>query len=292
MAAKKISELPAGTASASAVVPATNAAGTLTEKVTLGSIVGLSSWKGAFNISATYATGDCVTYENKAWVALSSTTGNEPLLSSSYWAAASHTRVGSYSSSIAYHQGDVAEYNGNLYVAKSDFSNYQPDTNPSQWDVLPVSQAKGIYDGSKSYTQGDVVSYNGHLYLCTGTQSYPSPPDFGVSIPYWTMLTYPSVDSGTYVSGSGSTMYLPSTDIVRMTASGDASLSGISWTFDGDTRLLVNTSSYEITIKNEDYGPGSNSDRVLVPWGGDCVLAPNCSATVFYDGTAQRWRVV
>jgi hypothetical protein len=34
----KISELPAGTANASAVVPATNAAGTTTEKITLGGI--------------------------------------------------------------------------------------------------------------------------------------------------------------------------------------------------------------------------------------------------------------
>lgn len=37
----KISQLPAGTANASAVVPATNAAGTLTEKITLGAIAAL-----------------------------------------------------------------------------------------------------------------------------------------------------------------------------------------------------------------------------------------------------------
>lgn len=37
----KISQLPAGTANASAVVPATNAAGTLTEKITLAGILAL-----------------------------------------------------------------------------------------------------------------------------------------------------------------------------------------------------------------------------------------------------------
>ena len=37
----KISQLPAGTANASAVVPATNAAGTTTEKITLGAIAAL-----------------------------------------------------------------------------------------------------------------------------------------------------------------------------------------------------------------------------------------------------------
>jgi hypothetical protein len=43
MADVKISALPAGTASANAIVPATNAAGTLTEKITLGSIAGLAA---------------------------------------------------------------------------------------------------------------------------------------------------------------------------------------------------------------------------------------------------------
>jgi hypothetical protein len=43
MADVKISALPAGTASANAIVPATNAAGNLTEKITLGSIAGLAA---------------------------------------------------------------------------------------------------------------------------------------------------------------------------------------------------------------------------------------------------------
>lgn len=42
MADVKISALPAGTAAAGAIVPATNAAGTTTEKVTIGGIVGLA----------------------------------------------------------------------------------------------------------------------------------------------------------------------------------------------------------------------------------------------------------
>ena len=42
MADVKISELPAGSAAAGAIVPATNAAGTETQKVTIGSIVDLA----------------------------------------------------------------------------------------------------------------------------------------------------------------------------------------------------------------------------------------------------------
>ena len=39
----KISELPAGTAEIAAVVPATNAAGTTTQKIALGDIAGLAT---------------------------------------------------------------------------------------------------------------------------------------------------------------------------------------------------------------------------------------------------------
>lgn len=49
----KISQLPAGTANANAVVPATNAAGTTTEKVTLGAIRDLA--RNPHVVSLTYA---------------------------------------------------------------------------------------------------------------------------------------------------------------------------------------------------------------------------------------------
>jgi hypothetical protein len=55
MPTKKISELPAGSASANAVVPATNADGTLTEKVTLGSIAALAPVVAGSGISSVVA---------------------------------------------------------------------------------------------------------------------------------------------------------------------------------------------------------------------------------------------
>lgn len=56
MADVKISQLPAGTANASAVVPATNAAGTTTEKITLGAIAALGGGPPASHAS-THQTG-------------------------------------------------------------------------------------------------------------------------------------------------------------------------------------------------------------------------------------------
>lgn len=55
MATVKISALPAGTANSSAVVPATNAAGTTTEKITLGAIAALGGGPPA---SHTHAISD------------------------------------------------------------------------------------------------------------------------------------------------------------------------------------------------------------------------------------------
>lgn len=56
MADVKISQLPAGTAAANAVVPATNAAGTTTEKITLGAIAALGGGPPASHAS-THQTG-------------------------------------------------------------------------------------------------------------------------------------------------------------------------------------------------------------------------------------------
>jgi hypothetical protein len=56
MADVKISDLPAGTAAADAIVPATNAAGTTTEKVTLGSIAALGGGAPAAH-AASHQTG-------------------------------------------------------------------------------------------------------------------------------------------------------------------------------------------------------------------------------------------
>lgn len=52
----KISQLPAGTANANAVVPATNAAGTTTQKVTMGAIAALGGGPPAAHAS-THQTG-------------------------------------------------------------------------------------------------------------------------------------------------------------------------------------------------------------------------------------------
>lgn len=56
MADVKISQLPSGTANANAVVPATNASGTTTQKVTMGAIAALGGGPPAAH-KATHATG-------------------------------------------------------------------------------------------------------------------------------------------------------------------------------------------------------------------------------------------
>lgn len=78
----KISQLPAGNANANAVVPATNAAGTTTQKVTLGSIVGLAHQHTISQVTDLETTlgqkldvpesataGDVLTYSDGSWVA-------------------------------------------------------------------------------------------------------------------------------------------------------------------------------------------------------------------------------
>lgn len=88
----KISQLPSGTANANAVVPATNAAGTTTQKVTLGSIVGLAHQHTISQVTDLETTlgqkldapgsataGDVLTYSDGSWVAAAPTGGGDYL---------------------------------------------------------------------------------------------------------------------------------------------------------------------------------------------------------------------
>jgi hypothetical protein len=77
MADVKISDLPAGTAAADAIVPATNAAGTTTEKVTMGAIAALGGGPPAAH-KTTHATGgtDALAAADIGAAAASHTHGN------------------------------------------------------------------------------------------------------------------------------------------------------------------------------------------------------------------------
>lgn len=180
---------------------------------------------------------------------------------------------------VALDTGKCYRWTGSIYVEIS---------------TSPGPQVTGAWDSGTSYSTGDVVSRNGHLYIAT-TSSTNSGPYPAESIPYWAMLTNPSINTTDNLnSGLVGTYTLPGTDIVRVANGGGGStITGFTATFDGDTRTIVNVGPYDIIITHNDSDNSAASDRVLVPWLGSCVIPPDGgSATIVYEADNDKWRVI
>lgn len=83
------------------------------------------------------------------------------------------------------------------------------------------------------------------------------------------------------------------TDVVRFTgaAGGTSTIRGL---YDspraGQIVYLVNASTTTLTISNQDAGDGTAAARFAI--GANFSLAPDHGCTLWYDGTAARWRIV
>lgn len=134
----KISQLPAGTANASAVVPATNAAGTTTEKITLGAIAALGGGAPAAHKS-THATGgtDALTAADIGAAATSHTHSGSDITSGTVAAA----RLGTHAST---HQTGGSDAINPVIVTPGSLSTNQNDYAPGACDIIRLSSSTAI----------------------------------------------------------------------------------------------------------------------------------------------------
>ena len=156
----KISELPSGTANVSAVVPATNAAGTTTQKVTLGSIRDLPHTHAIADV-----TGLQTAIDGKAGAththAISDVTGLQAALdgkqASGSYAASTHA---------SQHQTGGADAIANVVTSPSQLTADQNNYNPGSGDIfrLDASAARNI--------TGVVAGTNGQAILLVNTGSH------------------------------------------------------------------------------------------------------------------------
>ena len=66
-------------------------------------------------------------------------------------------------------------------------------------------------------------------------------------------------------------------------------LSGIASSYEGKLIAFINTSSYPITVNDQDAG--STAEWRFELGGSNIVIPPNQTAIFRYDGTTQRWRI-
>lgn len=81
------------------------------------------------------------------------------------------------------------------------------------------------------------------------------------------------------------------TAVIRQAASANISLTGLIAPTTDKLLYLINISAANtITLSNQDAGSAA-ANRFLIA-GGDLILQPNASATLFYDTASSAWRVV
>ena len=80
------------------------------------------------------------------------------------------------------------------------------------------------------------------------------------------------------------------TDIVRVEATTDLTITGLAGGSSGVVRLLVNVGTNELTLASAS-GSSDATNRFLIT-GGDRVLRDGESASTFYDAVSQRWRLI
>lgn len=78
----------------------------------------------------------------------------------------------------------------------------------------------------------------------------------------------------------------------RLTTNGsNRTITGFAGGVDGREITIVNVSANDITISNQSAS-SDPANRVITGTGADAVLQPDDIASLLYDGTTQRWRVV
>ena len=80
-------------------------------------------------------------------------------------------------------------------------------------------------------------------------------------------------------------------DIIRLSSSAAATITGIAAGASGDTRVLVNVGSFSITLAHQSAS-STAANQFLVSFGADYILGANAAAVIVYDATTTRWRVI
>lgn len=79
--------------------------------------------------------------------------------------------------------------------------------------------------------------------------------------------------------------------IVRLDINGCYSITSFAATFDGDEKILINTSSRYFLEYPSEHQDGTAGNRIA-DYGCDFLHYPGRSTTIVYDGTLSRWRIL
>jgi hypothetical protein len=99
------------------------------------------------------------------------------------------------------------------------------------------------------------------------------------------------VQSPAQITAATTNNYAPAAgDIIRLSSSLAATITGIAAGASGDTRVLINVGSFSITLAHQTASTAAN--QFLVSFGADYILSANAAVVIVYDATTTKWRVI
>ena len=124
----------------------------------------------------------------------------------------------------------------------------------------------------------------------------------GISISRDTSAGQVTIGSSVGISGSTAALvftqspasdqnnYAVSGDIIRLNPSQNVTLTGLASGEDGVVKLLYNVGTHVVTLSSGNTNSVATNRFAIVS--GNAVLGEGDSASAWYDGTSQRWRVL
>ena len=121
-------------------------------------------------------------------------------------------------------------------------------------------------------------------------------PSFSTS-PSLTNLTLSGVETITFAAdwtttGTQTDVAVNTSSAIRYNGASAATFFGIVAGTPGQILYLHNASTGTLTLSNQSASDATAANRIITGTGADMVMASNSSATLQYDGSAGRWRVI
>lgn len=83
---------------------------------------------------------------------------------------------------------------------------------------------------------------------------------------------------------------LSTAGILRLSTDASRNITGLAGGTDGRIIVIHNVGAFDVVLKNQDTGSTTAGDRFL--FGADSTIAADKSATLWYDSTSSRWRML
>ena len=144
---------------------------------------------GAWVITTPYVAGNQVTYSSGYYIAIASTTGDQPDISPTKWqivgSVSTYIFLGAYNGGTAYVPGNQVTYLGSYWMCISSSTGNAPSTASSFWVLVGTGAILlGAWNSGVTYVQGNEVTLNGDIYTCILTNLNHTPPNST----YWQLV--------------------------------------------------------------------------------------------------------